>query len=528
MNSFLLQHYLDASLSRVPEQTAITDGDRAISYHELTVFSNKIAHCLKTMGVNRQDRVIILMQRSILCLASIFGVLKADAIYVPIDSKTPVDRLAGMIETLTPVLLICDSRTLPVVSGAQAKIKKNSPILVMSPAGEVHPVTGLNFMTIESVDEFMGNEPAYENKADDIAYILFTSGSSGQPKGVMVSHANVQGYIEWAVEHFRISQQDHILGTAPFQFDMSVFDIYCALKTGAKLCVASEMQSLFPEKLVDFIEQQQVTLWKGVSSLLMYMARTGVLKPGRMPSLKQVLFAGETLPTRYLIEWMTHFPDKTFYNAYGPTEATGVSACYRIESIPESPQERIPIGAARRGSRIFLLSEDEGDVAPGEIGEICITGDGLASGYFDDDEKTDKSFVQNRQARSDDRAYKTGDIGRQRPDGIVEYLGRKDRQLKFMGYRIEAGEIEQALLSMPFIQDTAVNLIASRQNGGMMELVAFWEAEDDIPLETICSDLKKLLPPYMIPKRFVRVSKMPRCDRGKINLEALNQYNQHV
>jgi acyl-coenzyme A synthetase/AMP-(fatty) acid ligase len=289
-----------------------------------------------------------------------------------------------------------------------------------------------------------------------------------------------------------------------------------------------ETMTLFPEKLVGFIEEQRVTTWKGVSSLLMYMARAGVLRPGRMPALRQILFAGEVLPTRYLVEWMTSFPDKIFYNAYGPTEATGVSICYRVESIPDATDTSIPIGRPRDGTRVLLLDENHSEVAPGNIGEICLAGAGLARGYLSDEAKTSESFVQVPQVRIGDRVYLTGDLGRLRPDGNLEYVGRKDRQLKFLGYRIEAGEVEKALMTIPDIKDTAVHLVESKLTTGMMELVAYWEADAEIDVPFVSDELKKLLPPYMIPKRFIRVDKMPRCSRGKLDLSALTDQNRMI
>ena len=523
MNSFLLQHYLLGPAARDPEKTALTDGSRSISYRELSSASNRVAHCLRSMGVSRQDRVVLFLQRSVDCVTAMLGILKADAIYVPMDQKSPVERLACVIEDASPRLLICDSKTIPMAQAALSRLGATIPILAFCAECNIQDGSAAQFLSLGSTNDFDQLEPSYSNEENDIAYILYTSGSTGRPKGVMISHGNVRAYIDWAVRRFSIDAEDKILGTAPFHFDMSTFDIYCALKAGATLCVAAEILTLFPEKLVHFIAQQQVTLWKGVSSLLMYMVRTGALKPGTMPTLRQVLFAGETLPTKYLIDWMNAFPEKTFYNAYGPTEATGVSVCYRVSEIPLGPQARIPIGTPRDETAIFLLSESHDEVRPGEIGEVCIAGRGLARGYLNDPEKTAKVFVVNPVG---ERIYKTGDLARLLPDGNLEYMGRKDRQLKYMGYRIEAGEIEQALLAIPLVKDTAVVLVDSRLDAEVQELAAFWEADGDVDVAMLSAELKKRLPPYMIPRRFIRVEKMPRCSRGKIEWNVLKELHQ--
>jgi amino acid adenylation domain-containing protein len=527
-DSFLLQQYLNGPTSRCPEKIAVTDGSNYVSYRELSVLSNNISHCLKAMGVARQDRVAICLQRSVGCLSAILGVLKADAIYIPLDHKAPVERLAHCMKDAAPAAVLCDSKTLPLARAAMADIGSTIPIMNLCGNGEIQEaVVGRG-----EVSAFDGSAPFCLNNQNDIAYILYTSGSTGRPKGVMISHANVKAYIDWASAFFNIGEQDNILGTAPFHFDMSTFDIYCALKAGATFCIANEMQSLFPEKLVEFIERQQVTLWKGVSSLLMYMARAGVLRSGSMPTLKQVVFAGETLPTRYLIDWMRAFPEKTFYNGYGPTETTGVSTCYRVNSVPEGPHVRMPIGVPRQGARVILLSEEQAEVPVGEIGELCIAGRGLARGYLNDPEKTARSFVPDPLSSSGELIYKTGDLARLLADGNLEYLGRKDRQLKFMGYRIEAGEIEHALLLIPQIKDTAVDLIESELNEGVLELAAFLEADgesdSEIDVALISARLKRHLPGYMIPRRFIRIEKMPRCCRGKIRLDILRDGCQTI
>ena len=520
-DSILLQQYLNGAISRNPQKIAVTDGTSGISYGELSVLSNNICHGLRSMGVARQDRVAICLRRSVHFLPAILGTLKADAIYVPLDHKAPAERLAHIIEDAAPQAVICDKAT--ALSARQAIDISGSrvPIMALCSEDEVEgEVVGL-----ERIKTFGGKPPVCLNDRDDIAYILYTSGSTGRPKGVMISHANVQAYIDWACSFFNIGEDDRILGTAPFHFDMSTFDIYCALKVSATLCVADEVQTLFPQRLVEFIEQQQVTLWKGVSSLLMYLARAGVLTRGAMPTLRQVIFAGETLPTRYLVDWMTVFPEITYYNAYGPTETTGVSTCYRIESLPQGPHVRIPIGTPRQGIRVLLLTDDQSEVAAGEIGELCIAGQGLARGYLNDSEKTARAFIESPLNRSGERIYKTGDLARLLPDGNLEYLGRKDRQLKFMGYRIEAEEIEQVLLAIPQIKDAAVDLVKSRLNEGVLELAAFCETEEDIDSTLISAELKKKFPSYMIPRRFIRVAKMPRCERGKIKLDALREYS---
>jgi len=519
----LLQDYLAASARRFPGKTAVTDGSRSFTFQELSVFSSRIAHRLKAMGVSRQDRVAVCLPRSIEFPAAVNGILRADAVYVPIDPKSPAHRWEHIFNDALPRVLICEQRTLPAAQAALGETwVRIQPLLVGSGSALGGSAAGeISEPSPPVVDE--GLVPVPTHSPDDLAYILYTSGSTGRPKGVMISHQNVLDYIDWAAEYLQIDATDKVLGTAPFHFDMSTFDLFCPLKVGATFCVASELLTLFPEKLVGFIEQQGVTTWKGVASLLMYMCRTGVLKSGRMPTLRQVLFAGEALPTRYLIEWMNMYPDKLFYNAYGPTETTGFTCCYKVERIPEGPEVRVPIGRPRCGSRVLLLTEDGEEAAAGESGEICIAGKGLARGYLNDPEKTARVFVRYPPGPDGERIYRTGDLGRLLPDGNLEYLGRRDRQFKYMGYRIEAGEIEQAILALPQVRDAAVVLQESQLTPGMQELVAFWEGDAGADVSLIATELKSRLPAYMIPKRLHWVDTMPRSDRGKIAWDVLQR-----
>ena len=520
--NFQLQHYLEGPVERTPGKIAVTDGTLALSYRELSTRADDIARGLRDLGVKRQDRVGICLPRTAWMLSAILGSLKAGACYVPLDQKSPLQRLEYILDDALPAAVVCDQITLPLLQQSGRCRAGKTALLALTLGGEVP--TGVK--TLEQVREGGGAPPVCISTPDDLAYVLYTSGSTGRPKGVMISHANVAAYIDWAQRFFQVGATDRLLGTAPFHFDMSTFDIFCALKAGATLCIANDMQLLFPAKLVDFIEREEVTLWKGVASLLMYMARAGVLKPGAMPSLDRVIFAGEALPTRYLIDWMSAFPEKSFYNAYGPTETTGVSLCHRVEAVPASPAERIPIGRPRTGTGVYLLDDELAEVAEGQFGELCLAGAGLARGYLNDPGKTAAAFIRKARVCGGERIYKTGDLACRRPDGNFDYLGRKDRQLKFMGYRIEAGEIERALLALPQIEDAVVQLIDSGQDAGGPELVGFFEAAESVDLAQLALELKQRLPGYMIPRRLVRVARMPRCERGKVQMAVLRQHYQ--
>jgi amino acid adenylation domain-containing protein len=522
MSNVLVQQYLDHAVNNESSRAAVTDGRTTLSYRELDVYSNRIANGLLACGVKSQDRVVFCLERSIETLVVILGVLKADAIYVPLDFKAPLDRLKDILDDCSPSMMLCDCKNIDKVLQLSGN-SENAPPILQLVSERMPEKGGLDWVAFNChPGKYSDLRPVYQNSDQDIAYILYTSGSTGKPKGVMISHHNISSYIDWAVNHFQINKDDRVLSTAPFHFDMSTFDIYCSLKAACTLCIAKDEYMLFPSKLVNFIEQEGVTIWKGVSSLLMYMSVADVLKNNRMPTLKRIVFAGEPFPAKHLRKWMCRYPDKTFYNGYGPTETTGVSLCYRVEQPPGSAQEKVPIGIPRDGMCVHLWTEDNDPVKAGEVGELCLSGQGLSRGYLNDPFKTSLNFVENIDSTAKEKIYKTGDLAVLLPCGNYQFVGRKDRQLKFMGYRIEAGDVEHALMSLDGVNDVAVVFHEPETNKGKSGIVAFIETSGSLKDLDGLSSLKNYLPMYMIPKHFVALDKIPRCNRGKVKYIDLN------
>ena len=281
--------------------------------------------------------------------------------------------------------------------------------------------------------------------------------------------------------------------------------------------------SLFPARLVGFMEKEMATVWKGVASLFMYISRVGALRKANLNNLRVVMFAGEALPVPYLVDWMKTLPETEFHNCYGPTETTGVSLSYRLPEIPSSG-ERIPIGVpGKEGMKAFLIDENGGEVPAGQVGEVLLAGPGLSKGYWNDKDKTKSAFFElSVDPGKSERVYRTGDLGQIREDGNLEFAGRKDRQVKIMGYRIELGEIEHHLMMTEGVEE-AVALAVPSEGGEHNELVVFYTGPEELP-HRLKEALGKSLPPYMVPKKIFRIEEFPRCPRGKISYKDLDCY----
>jgi amino acid adenylation domain-containing protein len=521
--AFLVQHYADLTAERRPDAPAIRcPREGTVTYAGLAERSNRLARALRAAGVQRRSRVALCLGRSASSVVAKLAIMKADAIYVPVHERSPVDRCRTIMLDCEPDAVVVDATTAGRIRAALAGGRDDMPLVVLgdepAPPGDAGRSLPRSF-----VDQQSAAPLAYRNTDTDLAHILYTSGSTGRPKGVMISHLNVVNYTEWAVEYLSMDPRDRVLGTAPFHFDMSTFDLYSTQKAGATLCLANENHTLFPVRLVALMEAERVTLWKGVSSLLAYLARTGAVQPGRLPTLTRVLFSGERLPTRALMTWMEAFPEKRFYNVYGPTEATGVSTAYEIPHPPRAAEDTVPIGRACRNSEAFVLTDAGTAAGEGELGEICLRGSSLSPGYWNDPAKTERAFVTNPlSGASGDRIYRTGDIGFWDADGQLRLVGRRDEQVKWMGYRIELGEIAAALQAIPGVADAVVQLLPVG-NGSDEHLVAFIETAGAPDVGDVLHALRERLPPYMIPRRVIPLDTLPRSDRGKVDRDALRR-----
>ena len=524
----LLQQGVTAQAQARPEATALVFRSTRLTYGALEETTNRLANLLKDAGCRPGDRVGLLMPKMPMAIVAMLGVLKADAIYVPLDPASPATRQARVLE-------ISDCRWIlaagPVGQGLRealaAATLRQRPIIGWLDEDVPSEVDPAPAFCLRDLAAFPATRPVSANSADDVAHILFTSGSTGLPKGVTISHAAVVHLIQWARSYFGIAPTDRISQHPPLRFDVSTFDIFGTLWSGAELHLVPAELNLLPHKLAQFIRDARLTQWFSVPSVLNLMANFNVVRQDDFPTLRRVLFAGEAIPTPTLIHWMRRLPHVRFTNLYGPTETTIVSSYYTVPRCPADEREPIPIGTACAGEELLVLDEQLRPVVHGEIAELYIRGVGLSPGYWRDPEKTRSAFPPCPGGTGpDDRIYKTGDLARRGADGLFYFVGRADTQIKSRGYRIELGEIEAALHSVPDLQESAVVAIKSEGFEGWLICCAYVPAPGkSVSPEKLRKGLARLVPGYMIPARWMRLDILPKNDNSKIDRPLLrNQF----
>ncbi len=517
MRQTLLQNYVDRQADRRPDATALVYQQRSFTYGDLAAQSNQVARLLKATGCRKGDRVGILLPKSPEALTGMLGILKADCIYVPMDIANPPSRLQMVLESSGSTCLLAASSSSRVLQELISSEQKHNNLTIGWMDAQPAPQELNIAFCVRDVSSASAEHIGSENRDSDIAHILFTSGSTGRPKGVMITHSNVTHFVDWATKYFGHSSSDRISGHPPLHFDLSTFDIYGTFAAGAQLHLVPQELSLLPHKLADFIRSSELTQWFSVPSLLSYMAKFDLVNWNDFPSLRRLLWCGESFPAPSLIYWMKRVPHATFTNLYGPTEATIASSYYRVPKCPENEEAPIPIGVPCDGEELLILDADLRRVPSAEIGDLYIRGVGLSPGYWNDSEKTEAAFLPNPFSEGPDRIYKTGDLASVE-NGLVYLHGRSDSQIKSRGYRIELGEIETALHTLEGIRDCAVVAISTNEFEGFTICCALVPANGmEIQPQSIRRQLGERLPHYMIPSRWMCTDVLPLNGNGKID-----------
>ncbi len=489
--------YLEQTAPRLPDKVAFADDSMQITFSQLSRNARAIGTALLKDGLYGEP-VVVFMEKSPAAVNAFFGVVYAGCYYVPLDAEMPAFRIEMIMQQLQPRAVICDGVT-------EAMLPQ------FGYTGKAYRFDGT--VQTEPDDKALAAVRAKQLDIDPI-YIVFTSGSTGVPKGILACHRSVIDYIENLSETLGFSQETVFGNQTPLYFDACLKELYPTLKFGATTWLVPKSCFSFPVKLVEYLNAHRINTVCWVVSALTMISATGTFKTVKPETLHTVAFGSEVFPVKQFRLWREVLPDAKFTNLYGPTEATGMSCFYHVDR-EFADTDAIPIGKPFRNTGIILLDENNREAAFGEPGEICIRGTCLTMGYFGQPDKTAEVFTQNPlQTRFPELIYRTGDIAHYNADGDLVFVSRKDYQIKHMGHRIELGEIEINCGLFEGVE--AAGCIYDKVKG---KIVLFYTG----PAEKaeLASYLKSRLPRYMQPNKIFKLDTMPHTPNGKLDRKAL-------
>lgn len=493
--------WLESTQNKYPDKTVFYDTENSVDFSAVVSYAKSIGSLIADKcAVN--SPVAVFSGRHILTPVAFLGVVYGGCFYAPIDSKLPKARIEQILDTLNPSLILTDSANAEFVKSLGFK---DDSIIILE-----------NAVNYKVNEEKLAYIRRFANENDPL-YVIFTSGSTGKPKGVITSHHSLMCYIDAYSEVMKI-QPDDILGNqSPLDYIAAIRDIYLPLRHGCSTVIIPKELFMTPVKLFDCMNEHKITAIGWSVSALTVPTSLGAFDHSKPAYLKKVCFSGSVMPCKCLKIWQKNLPDTLFVNQYGPTEATA-SCTYHIVEKEVDDDYVLPIGLPYKNYRVFLLNDDGTPTQQGKEGEICVSGPILALGYYNDPDRTKLSFVQNpNNSLYSERIYKTGDIGLMRNDGVLEFHGRKDRQIKHMGHRVELDEIEYAACNIDGITECCVLYNKEKE-----VLWMFYVGK--VLIKTIATELRKTLPGFMIPRKIINLEAVPKLPNGKTDMNKLKEY----
>ncbi len=506
-----------------PERVAIEVDGESILYRQLEASAQRVAATLQARrppGDSIVPLTCVLGQRSAGVYAGILGSLASGHGYVPMLTSSPTGRIVGMLDQLAAVELLVDSEGLKKLEAILAAVRRPMTVILLD--ADIDPGMRQRWPTHRILGhQDLAAAAAWQTpKANpgDLAYVLFTSGSTGQPKGVMVSHANVTAFLDVVVDRYSLVPEDRFSHMFDLTFDLSVFDMFAAWSVGACLCCPGARDRLLPSR---YINESNLSVWFSVPSALQLMKKTGTLVTDAFPKLRISLFCGESLIVELARAWIASAPRSHVENIYGPTEltlaCTGHPCDETLDSLP--PEATVPIGTAFPGMSVRIIDDDNKEVADGQIGELWMSGPQCALGYWENPERTAESFVV--PAGQEQRFYRTGDrVRRSEPQSVLEFHGRSDQQIKLRGYRVELGEIEAALRRASGA-NVAIAVPWPLSPSGSAEGIVAFVTPTGIDAATLRTAIAAALPSYMTPREIRFLERFPLNANGKVDRKAL-------
>lgn len=498
----ILEHF-ERTTKRTPNKVGFIDSNRQSTFAETLSSAKSIATSLLSYG--KQRAVAVMIEKSCNCIDSMLGALYAGDFYVVIDIKSPKDRIESILNTLKNPVIVADEKSAGLV---KALDNEYTVLLYESIVTTEVDETALHRICEEMIDL-------------DIAYILFTSGSTGSPKGTVVNHRSLISYVNWVTEEFHFDENTIFGSQTPLFFSMSVTDFYSTIKCGCTYNIIPKTLFSFPINMVNYLNENKINTIYWVPTALSILSNWKVFDVQKPQFLHTVLFAGEVMPTKQLNYWMKNLGNVTFANLFGPTEATDICTFYILDR-EFSDTDSLPIGKHCDNCNVFILKEDGTEATDGEEGELYVRSSFVASGYYDNFEKTKAAFVQNPlNPYYPEIVYKTSDLVKMNDRGEILYISRIDFQIKRSGYRIELGEIEAAANGLEKIKGCAC--VYDKDNE---KLILFYEGRKS-DKDLVYEQVNKSVPVYMIPDEVIRIKELPKNANGKIDrIQLLKNYQK--
>nr|WP_242660445.1 non-ribosomal peptide synthetase [Bacillus luti] len=488
------------TVRKFSNRIALSSVEGTLTYEQLNKKSNQIAHMLLHNGVKQGDYVGIFMKRSIDTVVSIVAVLKTGAAYIPIDPDYPANRVQYIIE---------DSQSKLVLT-KEAKV----------------PFEDIRELSLYDMEQFPETDVNLSIHLDDIAYMIYTSGSTGNPKGTMLAHRGVVNLCTWMQRHYELSEEDIFAQFPSFSFDASIWELFASLFCGGNVYVLLDEQRMSVDAFANAIYKAKATSILGLATIFLQQVATYLPDESKykLDSLKRIAVGGEMLTAEVVKLWRERIGTHVqLNNAYGPTECTITTTTYPIPADLNDKLASIPIGKPADNYKVWILNDNMKICPIGIPGELYIESVGLAKGYFNKPEKTEEVFIPHH-IKHDSRIYKTGDIVKVLEDGNIEFLYRKDNQVKIRGHRIELGEIQNTIAKYEMIKDAAV--FTKKSEEGSHYLVAFYTTINEVAMETLIHDLREQLPDYMVPSKLIYINELPLTPNKKVDLKRLAQLEE--
>lgn len=495
----LVTELFNSTVKKYPEKTAFIDTKRSVSFRQLYEEGAIVATRLINEGLFKKP-VLLVMEKSVSLVSCFVGVAYSGNFYSPLDVKMPPDRVKKIVETLKPAIVITD---------------KKHEVLAKSFVLDTKVLVFDELISQSKVDLNAVKKTSGNIIDTDILYVLFTSGSTGDPKGVIINHKAAVDFVEWITDKYKFDESTVFANQAQLYFDLSIQDVYAPLKCGATTVLIPNRMYSFPVRVWNLILENNVNTLVWIPSMLSMFANLDILRNVKHASLKTVLFCGEVMPTKQLNYWINAYPTTTFANLYGPTECTEACTYYTIDRTFKD-DEVLPIGTPCENSDALIINEKGDNITtPGEVGELCIRGTCLSSGYYGNPQKTAEVFVQNPLNNSyPELVYKTGDLVCYNDRNELVYVCRKDYQIKIRGYRVELGEIEFAASSMEGIK---YNCCLFDDKNEVIILVYTGSPDVNAVKDFLATKLQN----YMIPGEVIKREQMLFNINGKVDRKAL-------